>query len=82
MAFMDETRIPLLAGTEEDETSQEQLQEDVQVEYALMSPPRDSSEEHASGGTVKVKRRKHYSGSEMIVAVFVVAFDTKMVHFN
>ncbi len=78
MALMDETRIPLLAGSEEDESLQEELQDNVQVEFTLMSPPREPSGEHASSvsGAVKV-RQKHYSGSEMIVAVFVVAFDTK-----
>ena len=31
----------------------------------------------ASGSTAPSRRKKHYSGSEMIVAVFVVAFDIK-----
>ena len=31
----------------------------------------------ASGSAAPFRRKKHYSGSEMIVAVFVVAFDIK-----
>lgn len=31
----------------------------------------------ASASGAPFRRKKHYSGSEMIVAVFVVAFDTK-----
>ncbi|XP_064398551.1 DENN domain-containing protein 11-like [Halichondria panicea] len=76
MASRDEARIPLLAGTDEYEASQELL-EDIQVEYAMRTPPREVSGEHLTTGGGDIKRRKHYSGSEMIVAVFVVAFDTK-----
>ncbi len=77
MASRDEARIPLLAGTDEDEASQELL-EDIQVEYVMKTPPRarEVSGEHLTIGG-DIKRRKHYSGSEMVVAVFVVAFDTK-----
>ncbi len=76
MASRDEARIPLLAGTDEYEASQELL-EDIQVGYAMRTPPREVSGEHLTTGGGDIKRRKHYSGSEMIVAVFVVAFDTK-----
>ena len=78
MASRDEARIPLLAGTDEDEASQELL-EDIQVEYVMKTPPRarEVSGEHLTTGGGDIKRRKHYSGSEMVVAVFVVAFDTK-----
>ena len=80
MATRDETRIPLLASTDENGETEEPLIDDVEVEYALRTPPRDglsgSSPQGTSDGGRKV-RKKHYSGSEMIVAVFVVAFDTK-----
>ena len=47
------------------------------------SSDRDKSSRHgvsfssASGPAAPSRRKKHYSGSEMIVAVFVVAFDIK-----
>lgn len=89
MAARDETRIPLLSNTDENGVSEslEPLVEDFEVEYALRTPPRElahpTTENKSRGtsdngvGTSTSRRRKHYSGNEMIVAVFVVAFDTK-----
>ena len=86
MATRDETRIPLLLNTDENGVSEslEPLVDNFEVEYALRTPPREVTSQPDSrsravsdnaGGTRQ--RRKHYSGNEMIVAVFVVAFDTK-----
>lgn len=86
MAVRDESRIPLLLNTDDngDSESSDPLVEDVEVEYALRTPPRQQAARPDSGGKPaggaagngRVKRT-HYSGNEMIVAVFVVAFDTK-----
>ena len=51
--------------------------------YGYGATDRERSSRHgvslssASGSAAPSRRKKHYSGSEMIVAVFVVAFDTK-----
>ena len=83
MAGRDETRIPLLADTDDTE---QPLLDDIEVEYPLRTPPRDEGSDSqpiltpSSSGGLGVGgkvRKKHYSGSEMIVVVFVVAFDTK-----
>ena len=74
---LSEDRIPLLSRPEGEEDGGDDLR-DLQIEfekeYPLRTPPRDAgvqSQAQPRG------RLKHYSGNEMIVAVFVVAFDTK-----
>lgn len=74
MAALEE-RIPLLADAEQPAIDDlRDLQQEFEQEYPLRTPSREVEvSENASRRT----RRKHYSGNEMIVAVFVVAFDTK-----
>ena len=81
MASTDDTRVPLLDS--EEETLADILEDDVEVEFILNSPPRelgsgaDKRPPRAHGSSLLKARKKHYSGNEMIVAIFVVAFDTK-----
>ena len=82
-----EDRVPLLPETESGVVDSDL---DVVVKkYPLRTPPRDAVVSLQSSDGVadssnpqpladgKKKRKKHYSGNEMIVAVFVTAFDTK-----
>ena len=76
MATTEEERVPLLLHPVEEEETEDrlpdgdlqQLQEEFEREY----PPRGMG-----AGEESRKRKKHYSGNEMIVAVFVVEFHTK-----
>ena len=82
-------RLPLLSNEED---ALEDIAEDIRVEFHQTSRringPRsvdDATARSSRGGASfsadnaapSKRRKKHYSGSEMIVAVFVVAFDTK-----
>lgn len=78
---VSEDRIPLLSEAEESLPAEIQgLQEEFERQYPLRTPPQDARAADAptSGHQRGSSRRKHhYSGNEMIVSVFVVAFDTK-----
>ena len=82
-------RLPLLSN---EEGVLEDNEEDIEVEFrhGKSDGPRSLLEVSNSTGVMRhgasfsadraapsSRKRKHYSGSEMIVAVFVVAFDTK-----
>ncbi len=61
-----------------------ELQREFEREYPLRTPPRDNKVAAPKAGPAGFPglgadrvRRKHFSGNEMIVAVFVVVFDTK-----
>ena len=72
MAALEE-RIPLLSELEQSTVDDlRDLQQEFEQEYPLRTPPREVEVSENAG-----RRRKHFSGNEMIVAVFVVAFDTK-----
>ena len=68
-----EERVPLLSEPEEAAIDDlRDLQSEFELEYPPRTPPREAEAAEKAG-----RRKKHYSGNEMIVAVFVVAFDTK-----
>ena len=69
-------RLPLLANEED---GLEELAIDVEFKGSRADGVRHgvSFSNAPSANAVASRRKKHYSGSEMIVAVFVVAFDTK-----
>lgn len=82
MAQGDDARVPLLGSDELEENQDDILQDDVEVEFVLTSPPREigpgaDKRPTRTGSSLLKVRKKHYSGNEMIVAIFVVAFDTK-----
>lgn len=76
MATTLEERVPLLLDPAEEEETEDRLPDgdlrQLQEEFERQYPPRGTGAEEAPP-----KRKKHYSGNEMIVAVFVVAFHTK-----
>lgn len=82
-----EERVPLLTD-EEEEPAEDDLS-DIQVAFKQRhsayasqargggaAPLRNESSGHAPSGESR-RRRKHFSGNEMIVAVFVVQFDIR-----
>ena len=72
LVSLSDDRIPLLADDKLEEAGE--LEGDFDTEYAL----RKASDGACSANpAVFPVRRKRYSGNELIVAVFVVAFDTK-----
>ena len=90
MARRLEERVPLLSDGEEQELVEDDLS-DIQVSFQRQRdaerapqvahtaessghPSAEPTEEDATAGT---RKRKHYSGNEMIVAVFVVQFDIR-----
>ena len=81
-----EERVPLL--TDEEEPAEDDLS-DIQVAFKQKhsgyasqaqgdgpAPLRNESSSHAPSGESR-RKRKHFSGNEMIVAVFVVQFDIR-----
>lgn len=76
MATTEEERVPLLLHPVEEEETENRLQDgdlrQLQEEFEREYPPRGMG-----AGEASRKRKKHYSGNEMIVAVFVVEFHTK-----
>ena len=72
LARLSDDRVPLLAGEEPESGEEGQLEGDFESEYALRTASLS-----APAGRGERRRRKRYSGNELIVAVFVVAFDTK-----
>ena len=67
-----EERVPLLLNLEEEDKLTDGDLRQLQEEFERQYPPRE-----AGAGEVSRERKKHYSGNEMIVAVFVVEFHTK-----
>ena len=81
-------RIPLLPEEQLEEEEEwltrdvKDLQQQFQREYPLRTPPKEVGDEATQSGrpaspSTERIRKKHFSGNEMIVAVFVVVFDTK-----
>lgn len=68
----EEERVPLLLHPEEQDKLPDGELRQLQEEFERQYPPRE-----VAAGEVPRKRKKHYSGNEMIVAVFVVEFHTK-----
>ncbi len=89
----DDIRVPLLTSIDDVSVADEELNDDFEVLYSIprtglrpdLPSPKGMVEEcgdlEGGGGkevgVVPRKKNQHYSGSEMMVAVFVVAFDTK-----
>jgi hypothetical protein len=88
-ALTDDARVPLLASRDSDEFGEDlEVHFPLQTgKYRLRETGRDAPPQGpANNGGVRRtgseasssrKKKQQYSGSEMIVAVFVVAFDTK-----
>lgn len=88
MAKLLEERVPLLSDGEQELPDDDDLS-DLQVSFkqqrAMERAPQAQTNDigHPSAGLAapaeeaSVKKRKHYSGNEMIVAVFVVQFDIR-----
>lgn len=89
-----EERVPLLSDGEQ-ELPEDDL-DDIQVsfqqpkasEHAHQSPPDQESSSPAAGFAAptgdeeaNAQRKKHYSGNEMIVSIFVVQFDIRKGDF-
>ena len=88
--FRSEERVPLLLEREASLTEGlDRLQSDIEVEYHVQR--NDGQKAFRRGGAdgarqgssflsavdITRRKKKHFTGNEMIVAVFVVAFDTK-----
>lgn len=82
---MEEVRVPLLAS--QDSCLQEDSEDDIMIRYSARDTGKKAwgcgqgEKGIMRGGEPEVsktrRKKQQYSGSEMMVAVFVVAFDTK-----